>query len=125
MARKSSPRAARDRATRYHSLIVRARGACQRCGRSNDLQCAHIIKRSRTATRTDLKNAWCLCSQCHWKVDNDAYEFWALVRKTISESGYVDLRDRAEHYTRSPGTFDWVAERDRLRELWKQTEALV
>ena len=45
---------AKGRATRLHALITRDFGKCMNCGTTNALQCAHIISRKYSQTRTDL-----------------------------------------------------------------------
>jgi hypothetical protein len=37
--------------------LVRARGSCERCGTTENLQCAHIISRRYSQTRCRLDNA--------------------------------------------------------------------
>ena len=58
------------------SRIIRARGACQRCGKSKYelLQCCHIFSRANRAVRWDLENLLCLCAGCH---------FWAHQNPTL------------------------------------------
>ncbi len=46
--------------------IIRARGACERCGKTSSLQDAHIIGRAKSlAIRWDEENHLCLCVRCH------------------------------------------------------------
>jgi 5-methylcytosine-specific restriction endonuclease McrA len=48
------------------SKIVRSRGFCQRCGKTNiSFDTAHVIRRAVKVTRWDLKNLLCLCHECH------------------------------------------------------------
>jgi hypothetical protein len=48
------------------SKQVRARGACEMCGKeTNTLQCAHVITRANLHLRYDMKNVLCLCAGCH------------------------------------------------------------
>ena len=54
------------------SLAVRARGKCERCGRSQGvkLETAHIYTRSYKEGRWLFLNIFCLCSSCHrWTHD--------------------------------------------------------
>lgn len=46
-------------------MIIRIIGKCERCGKRDRLQCAHIISRTYMATRYDKENALSLCSGCH------------------------------------------------------------
>jgi 5-methylcytosine-specific restriction endonuclease McrA len=86
----------RGKATRLHSLVVRARGRCERCGSTQSLQAAHIIPRRYAATRVDPVNAWCLCAACHLRTTEWASEHMALVEQTIGLAAYEELRLRAE-----------------------------
>lgn len=112
----------RGKATRLHSLIVRARGTCERCGEPDysRLQAAHIVRRGAARTRTDTANAWCLCARCHFKVDNDPWEFFELVRRTVGEDFYAGLRQKAHDGIRVK--MDWPAERARLQSIWDAIE---
>lgn len=48
------------------SQIVRSRGACERCGKTESLQDAHIIGRAKSLSiRWDFENHLCLCVACH------------------------------------------------------------
>lgn len=83
---------------RLFSQLVRARGACQRCGRTTpdvQLQCAHIVSRRYTATRCDLRNAWCLCAGCHRRLTENPHEHVAFAIQTIGQAGYDDVVRRA------------------------------
>lgn len=111
----------RGTAERLHSEIVRQRGACERCGSTYKLECAHIVRRWRATTCTDIGNAWCLCGPCHDLVDEWADEFMALVIRTIGRTGYERLRRKAEE-----GLFrkvDWRDEVKRLRAIKNGSEA--
>lgn len=50
---------------RDFSLRVRLRNKCERCGKTENLQCAHIISRTYQQVRWDEDNALCLCAGCH------------------------------------------------------------
>lgn len=102
---------------RIFSQLVRMRGACQRCGAFTNLQCAHIISRRYSATRCDLKNAWCLCARCHFWVDGHFEAKWALVVSTIGEDAFQSLTEWA-YANNAP--WDWKAEKERLSRLREQ-----
>jgi hypothetical protein len=112
---------AKAKATKLHSLIVRSRGACERCGERYypKLQAAHIIPRARSATRTLEQAAWCLCASCHFAVDNFAHLKMDLVDRTIGREEYDRLYALATHGTTK---VDWVGELDRLRAVWARIE---
>lgn len=83
------------------SKLVRARGKCERCGGPGPFECAHIVRRRFLRTRWVPDNAWCLCRECHRRVDENAVSFQSLVVLTIGEQRFQELFDLA-HDTRSP-----------------------
>lgn len=110
------------RATRLHSLIVRARGRCARCGSVDPtkLQCAHIIKRRFSATRCDLRNAWCLCASCHFRLETHPDEHMAFVAQTIGMELFDELKALALAGPAMSSRLFWRAEVDRLRSIAQQ-----
>lgn len=93
------------KATRLHSQVVRARGACERCGSTKNLQAAHIVSRRFSHTRCLPENAWCLCARCHWALTNDPLAHVEFAYATIGEAKYRELRDIALRRTK----VDWAA----------------
>lgn len=113
-------------ATRLHSLLVRARGVCENCGdqwklNGSKLECAHIVSRRYSRTRTDLDNAFCLCSRCHMRFTEWPLEFAEFVTQRIGEHRYRALVEKAHGL----GKVDWFDELDRLRLLAEQRGVLV
>jgi len=47
------------------SEIIRSKGRCEICGKTDNLQAHHVIGRINLALRWDIKNGVCLCSSCH------------------------------------------------------------
>lgn len=131
MARKtpnSYGKGHKEKATRLHSLIIRAVGECEHCGRRCEcpnaprshtvgcpLQCSHVISRRYSHTRTDLENAFCLCASCHSKFGDNPIEHarWAIDR--IGEDNYQAMWERAQSTTK----FWWDIELDRLTTIAK------
>lgn len=114
-ARAKGPKAACDR---LYSLIVREKGQCERCGKYDErpaLQCAHIIRRTYSATRCMIGNAWCLCPACHWETEKDGVEFTRLVESTIGLDRYEELRQIARDGVGAKT--DWSEERKRLKRI--------
>lgn len=125
-----SARGPKNTADKYWSLIVRARGFCERCGSSTGpFQAAHLIRRAHVGDpdllplRTNLDNGVCLDAECHRIVDNDPVEMTRLVEQTIGLAKYLELMAVKNGRHRPWRDRDWVAERDRLRELWKELGA--
>jgi hypothetical protein len=75
--------------------IVRGRGRCQRCGKRENLQTAHIFGRTYLNTRWDIdNNLLCLCPDCHI---NFAHKcpllFTEFVKKLFGEERYELLKE--------------------------------
>lgn len=104
-------------ATRLHSKIVRSsKGpACQAgCG-SPATDCAHIVGRVFSHTRTDVDNAFALCAQCHRHFTNWQGDWIDFVYKTIGRAEYNRLVEKARAGVGVP--LDWYEELDRLKAL--------
>ena len=106
----------KGKATKLHAELVRARGRCQLCGATANLQCAHIVGRRFNATRTDERNAWCLCARCHFRLTDHPDEHMAFVDETIGLDAFLELKQRAEAGVKANDAF-WLAEVDRLTRL--------
>lgn len=119
-SRKRKPAAVKAEATRLHSLIVRAMKGpwCQNgCGRPAT-DCAHIIGRTFSHTRTDIDNAFALCAQCHRHFTNWHDEWIAFIDRTIGRAEYDRLKLKARDGVNVK--FDWYEELDRLRAIAEQ-----
>ena len=106
----------KGKATRLHALITRAHGKCLRCENTQTLQCAHIISRKYSQTRTDLDNAFCLCAACHAYFTDNPVEFGQFTIDQIGESNYDLLLEKR----RSIAKMDWAVEAARLAEIVKE-----
>jgi 5-methylcytosine-specific restriction endonuclease McrA len=72
------------------SKQVRAKGFCERCGKTDNLQCAHIYSRKNKRLRWDKENLLCLCAGCHlywWHLEPAEAIRWAM---TIRDFNYLD-----------------------------------
>lgn len=121
----------KGKATRLHSILVRSRGACERCGKAGEirtesvpglgalvvpiggLQCAHIIGRRYSATRTDERNAWALCAGCHMRLGEHPDEHMHLAAQTIGLEAFDELKAKALAGVKSNDVF-WRSEVERL-----------
>ena len=110
------------KATKLHSLVVRGRGACERCGERDyaKLQAAHIVPRRYSVTRCDPENAWCLCAGCHMRLTEWASEHMLLVAQTIGEDRYDELRAAAERGVKANDAY-WQSWIDRLSPYVKES----
>lgn len=109
--------AAKAKATKLHSLLVRTRDGfrCRWCGVHKDdgkqIQCAHIISRSISATRTDEKNAVALCASCHWKQSKNPLVWARWLEDELGREHLDDLLERGV----SGVKVDWGSEVERLQ----------
>lgn len=101
----------KGRATKLHAELVRARGACERCGATDSLECAHIVSRRFSHTRCRLDNAWCLCARCHFALTADPLAHVEFAFATVGEAHYRTLREIALRRTK----VDWAAVLEELR----------
>lgn len=111
----------RGKATRLHAEIVRARGACERCGSTQTLQCAHIYSRRYSNTRTDLANALALCAKDHFYFTANPMEFAEFCLEYLGAEHMTALQERKNanrHWTKR----DWEDEAARLLEIAKSLE---
>lgn len=104
---------AKAKADRLFSQLVRSRGACEHCDKTENLQCAHVLSRRFANTRTDLDNAYCLCAGCHMMFTNQPVDFGIFVLNKMGADAYDALELRA-HADRK---VDWEAEVARLESL--------
>lgn len=106
------------KATKLHSKIVRERKKCENCGENGyrNLQCAHIISRRYSNTRTKEENAFCLCARCHRYFSDWPVEFAMFTLKMIGETEYLRLKKSAE----SKNVVDWEKEYHRLAKIAKE-----
>ena len=86
-------RGAKAKADALFSQVIRRLGYCEaenyggrRC--STTLQTAHIITRGRSATRTDTRNAFCLCFAHHRWFHDYPREFSRFISRTWAAQYY-------------------------------------
>lgn len=100
------------------SKIIRSSGHCLNCGSTEQLQCAHIISRRYSATRTDLRNAYCLCAADHFYFTTWPREFSRFVTEHTGSEVYDELRAKAE----AGAKVDWSEELARLRDIYEHLD---
>lgn len=109
-------KAAKAKADAIFGRIIRNFGQCEYCGAmppNVKLETAHWLPRRHSNTRTDLANAFCLCSAHHryFTSDPTAWALWALLRR--GRATYERLREAANRHSE----MDWPAEVVRLTEI--------
>ena len=118
----------KGKATKLHSVIVRSLGHCENCDYKCScadkwkhttgckLQAAHLEGRTASGTRTQLRNAFCLCASCHRKFTDKPLTFSRFVTTTWAQA----YRDRLLELSRPMVTgqkMDWAEELVRLKAM--------
>ena len=86
----------RNKADRLFSLYIRARDkCCVKCGRTQNLQCAHVFSRSYLKVRFDPRNAVALCAGCHKYLTHHGIEHEDFFRARMGDEAYEELRNDA------------------------------
>ena len=90
--KKTSKRKLIKKIDKVFSEIVRSRGSCERCGKRENLQCAHIFSRRIMRLRWYLDNALCLDYKCHifWAHRNPI-EFTRFVENKLGKEKFENL----------------------------------
>jgi len=81
----------RNRRDREFSAKVRARGRCERCGKTANLQAAHIFSRRYLRLRWLEDNCLCLCAGCHLWAHANPLLFGEFCRCHMGERKYQEL----------------------------------
>jgi 5-methylcytosine-specific restriction endonuclease McrA len=99
--------------------IIRARGACESCGQTWDLQCAHGFSRRYRSVRWDEVNAFCLCRGCHMKFTHRPLEWDDWLKADWGEVRYWEIR----HIALTAPNPDLDETHARLKARWDEMEA--
>ena len=85
--KKPSKSKLKRQADRLFSLIIRSRAHCERCGTTNNLQCAHVFSRRYLGTRWNEENAYSLCAADHVFYTHRPIEWedWCIKRMGLME----------------------------------------
>lgn len=109
---------AKAKADTLFSQIIRSLGYCEAEGChgracSSQLQTAHIVTRKRSATRTDTRNAFCLCFAHHRFYTDYPREFSRFITNTWAAEHYDAV------YAKSirPTKVNWEAEVEKLKRI--------
>lgn len=77
------------------SKKIRERGACQFCGSTSFLNCAHIISRKYQQVRWDKDNARVLCAKCHRNAHDNPLWFADKIFDDIGKQAYYELLEKS------------------------------
>jgi hypothetical protein len=75
--------------------LVRSKGACEVCGKTEGLQAAHGFSRRYGPTRWVLLNGFALDHGCHVRYTHDPLGWDVFLRKQWGETVYEELRQLA------------------------------
>lgn len=93
------------------SKIVRREGVCEICGRTENIQCCHIISRTYSNTRLVEANAFAGCAKCHLHTHKWPVDMYDFISSHIGMVAYDKLKELAL----SKKKVNWVHEYDRLK----------
>jgi hypothetical protein len=96
-----SKRTIRNRMDREISIQVRARGKCERCGKTEQLQCCHIFSRRYSKMRHLPLNLLCLCAGCHFWSHHNPVLFTLWVKEYLGEGAFEHLISVRNDLTKS------------------------
>lgn len=86
----------KNKCDRLFSIYIRARDkVCQKCGRVENLQCAHLVSRGYMNTRWDDRNAIALCMGCHKFFTHRPIEWDEFIVERIGAEAYQQIRKHA------------------------------
>lgn len=123
----------KGKATKLHSIIIRSLGECEACEYECPcpdkwkhgvckLKAAHIQGRTASATRTQLRNAFCLCASCHRKFTDQPLTFSRFVTTTWAQEHRQTLIELSRPMVTGQ-KMDWEWELDRLKEAQKRIKS--
>lgn len=93
---------------------IRRREKCERCGRKDTLQVAHIYTRTYKETRWLPLNLLLLCASCHFWGHRNPLDFTEFVKKKLGSEKYKELVKRSRK-TRQWGEADYKEVEEELK----------
>jgi len=119
---KRTPKSVKASCDKIFSKIIRSKGACERCGGVDNLQCAHIYSRKFGSVRFDEDNALCLCAKCHRWGHDHPLEFadFAHEIKETEPMKVQKLKWRKEQIVKRKMA-DWLELEEELKQKLNET----
>lgn len=102
------------------SDITRAKGRCSWCGKTDNLQAAHIFSRTYKSVRWDLDNVVCLCAKCHFEGHKRPIDFVEWIKSYLGEFKYQQLKMKTQSISHHK-LHDLVALYDSLNKITQKT----
>ena len=78
------------------SAIVRGRGYCAWCKKTEGLECCHIFSRRYRSVRWFLPNLVCLCHNHHFFSHSNPILFTEFIKDYLGDFQYEELKRRKE-----------------------------
>jgi len=91
-SRKPSKKGLTRKLDKVVSDIVRSRGYCVHCAKTENLQCCHIFSRTYRNLRWSLDNVICLCASCHFWTHKNPILFADWLKNYLGELKYEQLK---------------------------------
>ena len=115
MAKLKTYKGLKAKADKLYSQVIRSLGYCENCNGTHYLQTAHIISRRYNTTRTDTRNAFCLCAKCHRHFTDHPREFSRFISTTWAQEHYDDIYQLSQN--KSVRKVDWQARVEFLQQI--------
>jgi hypothetical protein len=90
--------------------LVRGRGKCERCGKRDGLQAAHIVSRRYVATRHLLENGLCLCVGCHFWAHHNPTKFTWWLEEYLGKEHLGMLHEKSQKLSFGKTDYERVLE---------------
>lgn len=93
--RKITKRGLTRKLDKIVSEIVRARGYCAWCKKTEGLECCHIFSRKYRSVRWDMDNLVCLCHSHHFYSHSNPLLFAEFIKDYLGKDKYIFLKQKA------------------------------
>jgi hypothetical protein len=115
MAKLKTYKGLKAKADKLFSEVIRSVGYCESCDGTHYLQTAHIISRRYNTTRTDTRNAYCLCAKCHRFYTDHPRQFSRFISTTWAAETYDELFEFSQN--KAVKKVDWQQRVDFLTSI--------
>ena len=98
--KKTPRRKLAKKALELWAKIIRLKGSCEICGKTNFLVAHHIVGKRNLRLRYDLRNGVCLCAGCHTMKRESAHQdqvwfhFWLINNRSNDWNYIVENREK-------------------------------
>ncbi len=92
---KGKRKTLQDALDKLFSVIIRGKGKCEKCGRTNSLVPAHIFSRKNLSVRWDKDNVFCFCIDCHSWAHRNPNLFTEFAKGKLGNEKYEELKRKS------------------------------